>query len=487
MYTYQDLLNVGENDIARGKFCRDAVTRFMGTAEYASAQAGEAYYNKHNLTIEHFKKFLYTLSGKQVEDIFGANYKLKTTFFRRLVQQQVQYVLGNGIILQEQGNKEKLGEDFDFQVATAAKRAMSAGKAFGFWNLDHLEIFGYADTPAQPGFCPLYSETDSKLMAGIRFWFRWLDNKLIFRATLYEADGITEYRQVDSGDPVVLKEKQAYKQIVKGSLADGVQEVIGENYTDLPIVCLYANDSHESELEGMRECFDAYDLIKSGFANNIDDFDGFFWLVKNAGGMDDPDLAKFVQRLKTVHAAAVDGDDGASAEPHKAEVPTEARRTMLEILRSDIYEDFQSVDVKSLSAAAKTTQEIQAAFQSMDNKCADFEYFVLDFVQKILTLAGIDDTPTLNWNRMINQNEQTQMILSASQYLTDESVLRHLPFLTPEEVDDIIEERDSEDYQQFNAEEDEAEGMDEELDEDEANAQDEVLAMLDELLAELEG
>lgn len=485
MQTYQDLVKVGENEIEKAKFCRSAVEQFKCTDEYRKAAAGEAYYNKHNLTIENFQKFLYTLSGKRVPDLFSANYKLKTTFFRRLVQQQVQYVLGNGVTLQEKGNKEKLGEDFDFKVTTAAKRAMAAGRAFGFWNLDHLEVFGFADTPAEPGFCPLYSQTDSKLMAGIRYWYRNVGEEVVFRCTLYEVDGITEYKQVGNNDPEVLKEKQAYKQTYKGSEFDGIQEVIGENYTELPIVCLYANDTHESELEGIRECIDCYDLIKSGFANNIDDFDGFFWLVKNAGGMDDPDLARFIHRLKTVHAAAVDGEDGASAEPHKADVPVEARRVMLELLRSDIYEDFQSLDVKSLSAAAKTTQEIQAAYQAQDNKCADFEYYVIDFIQKILKLAEIDDKPTFVWNRVLNQSEQTQMVLSASEYLTDEIIIKHLPFLTPEEADKIIGERDMEDYDQYNSGEEEI--TEEGISEEEEAMQAQVLQMLDELMEDLEG
>lgn len=441
MYTYQDLLEVGDSEIEKARFCRKAVSSFMATRDYQDAVVGEAYYNKHNLTIEGFQKFLYTLSGKKVPDIFGANYKLKATFFRRLVQQQVQYVLGNGVILQKSSNKEKLGKDFDFQMITAAKRAMASGRAFGFWNLDHLEVFGYADTPAEPGFCPLYSETDSKLMAGIRFWFRKVGNKTVFRATLYEVDGITEYRQEENEDPVVLQEKKAYKRIIRQTPVDGIQDMIDENYTDLPIVCLYANDSHESELVGHRENIDCYDFIKSGFANNIDDFDGLYWLVKNAGGMDDPDLARFIERLRSTHAAAVDGDDGTTAEAHEVSIPVEARKTMLEILRADLYEDFQCLDVKSLSAAAKTTQEIQAAYQSMDNKCADFEYYVLDFVQKILVLAGINDNPTLLWNRIVNQAEQTNMVLSAANYLTDEVIIKHLPFLTPEEADQVIKDR----------------------------------------------
>lgn len=130
---------------------------------------------------------------------------------------------------------------------------------------------------------------------------------------------------------------------------------------------------------------------------------------------------------------------------------------MLDLLRSDLYEDFQSVDIKALSAAAKTTQEIKAAFQAMDNKCADFEYFIIDFVQKILELAQIDDEPSYVWNRMINQTEQTQMILSAANYLTDDMLIKKLPFLTPEEADEVIKGRKEMEVSQFeddNADED---------------------------------
>ena len=220
---------------------------------------------------------------------------------------------------------------------------------------------------------------------------------------------------------------------------------------------MYANDSHESELVGHREAIDCYDLVKSGFANNIDDLDGLYWIVQNAGGMDDTDLARFIQRLKTTHTASTDGDDGVTATPHEANIPTEARKTMLDLLRSDLYEDFQSVDIKALSAAAKTTQEIKAAFQAMDNKCADFEYFIIDFVQKILELAQIDDEPSYVWNRMINQTEQTQMILSAANYLTDDMLIKKLPFLTPEEADEVIKGRKEMEVSQFeddNADED---------------------------------
>lgn len=463
MKTFQDL----EKASAIGTFCQDAIAEFKKTSKYQMAKIGEAYYNKHNLTIEAYQKTLKTMSGGLVPDTISANYKLKTLFFRRLVLQQVNYVLGNGLTLQEESNKEKLGKDFDFQLMTASKRAMASGVAFGFWNLDHLEVFGYADTPSEAGFCPLYDENTGKLRAGIRFWSRFVDDEEILRMTLYEEDGYTEYRANDK-DVSVLKEKRAYIRTTKQIMDGFVEETIDENYGTLPIVPLYANDSHESELVGMRESIDCYDLIKSGLANNIDDSSDLYWVLKNTGGMDDVDLAQFLQRLKTVKGAVLDGDMGVDAEAHTIDIPVNARSTMLEVLRKDIYEDFQALDVNTLSASAKTTQEIQAAYQSQDNKCADFEYYVLDFVQSILELAQINDTPSFVWNRVVNQAEQTNIVLMASNYLTDEAVIKHLPFLTPEEADKIIKDRNNNAMEMMKDEPD----LDEEDDEDERDGDD---------------
>ena len=458
MRTYQDFLEVGDNDIKKAEFCRDAVTAFMASPEYKEAAQGEAYYAKHNLVIERFQKWLYTVSGRRVEDIFSANHKLKTLFFRRLVIQQVQYILGNGVTLQDDENKRKLGGDFDFKIQTAAKRAMAAGRSFLFWNLDHVEVFGFVDTPLSPGFCPLYDEETAKLRAGIRYWFKTIGNIKIFRCTLYERDGYTSYMQSGSEEPKVDKPKRGYIRTIVRTDANGIEEVTDDNYSDLPIIPMYANDLMQTELYGVRENIDCYDLIKSGFMNNIDDSNELYWTLQNTGGMDDTDLAQFIQRMKTVRAAVVDGDDNAKVEAHTINIPVEARQKALEILRRDIYEDFQVLDVSTLSAAAKTTQEIQAAYQSQDNKCADFEYYVLDAVEKVLDIAGIDDIPTLQWNKIINQSELVTMILQAAQYLTEDMVVKHLPFLTPDQADEIIQQRKASEYNSFEEEEETEEG-----------------------------
>ena len=107
--TYQDLLAVGENEKDRMGFVRGAVQDHTSSDDYKIAAAAEAYYAKHNLTIEKFQKFLYNANGQAYPDLFSANYKLKTLFFRRFVIQQVQYVLSNGVTFEQDSTKERLG------------------------------------------------------------------------------------------------------------------------------------------------------------------------------------------------------------------------------------------------------------------------------------------------------------------------------------------------------------------------------------------
>lgn len=444
MRTYQDLAEISESEVKLKKFVFDVIEEHKGSAAYKAAVIAEKYYSKKNVTIMAFQKMLYNMHGKQVPDLWSANYKLRTHFFRRFVTQQVQYVLSNGVTFQKKETKDKLGKKFDTRLQRAAKKAIVDHVSFLFWNYDHVEVFCFADTPTDPGFAPLYDADTGALRAGVRYWHP--DEKTT-RATLYEENGYTEY--IKKEDKVfIVAEKRSYKKTVISTKADGVSGELNENYSSFPIVPLYANDLHESELEGHRESIDCYDYIKSGLANDIDDTSGFYWVLKNSGGMDDVDIAKFIERMRTVRGAALD-DETSAAEPHTLDIPTEARTKMLDILKADLYHDFQIINVEELSASAKTATEIRAAYQPMDDKCSDFEYFLIDAIQNILTLAGIEDEPSFKWNRIANQTEETNMVLSAAAFLGDEWTLKKLPFLTPEEVEEIMKDKGNSDMNRF--------------------------------------
>ena len=447
--TYQDLVAVGLDEKVRMQFIESVINDHRSSKKYRDAAVANEYYAKRNVTITQFQKFLYTMSGKKVTDIYSANYKTKTAFFRSMVIQQTQYVLSNGITFANKKTKERLGRDFDYQIQNAAKKAMVDGVSFCFYNYDHIEVFGFADTPSCPGFAPLYDEDTSLLRAGVRYWYSGTDGQNVLHATLYEEDGYATYIHKHGSDMEQVDTKRGYIKTATSTADNLISEVAYSNYPSFPIVPLYANDLHESELIGLRESIDCYDYIKNGLANDIDDTAGIYWTIKNSGGFDDEDMVKFLDRLKTVKAASVNADD-ADIESHTVEIPVEARTRMLEILRTDLYRDAMLFNVAEISAASKTATEIRAAYQLQDDKCGDFEYLITDTIIKILAIAGIDDVPSYKWNRIANQTEETQMVLTAANYLDDEAVLNHLPWLTPEEVEGILKRKSAEELNRFN-------------------------------------
>lgn len=438
MKFYQDLVNVGENERGRAEFVRQVVAEHKATEEYRIARDAEAYYAIRNVTIEKFQRFVRDVLGRKMADSFSANYKLKNCLFRRFAIQQVQYVLSNGVTFAKEDTKEKLGADFDYKLQKAAKKAFVGGVSFILWNYDHLEVFGLADTRKDPGFAPLYDEETGALKAGVRFWVIGTNE----RYTLYEEDGYTEYIKRKDEEVKVLVEKKAYVTSTRKA-AIGNEEVFGENYGAFPIMTMYANDVKQSELVGHREAIDCYDLISSGFANTVDEAQDFYWIIKNAGGMDDSDLMQFLDRMRVAKGASL--PDGVEADAHTISIPTEAREKLLSLLERNLYKDFQIVNVEDISSGSKTATEIRAAYQPMDDKCGDFEYCIREYIAQLLAFLGIEDEPSFKWNRIANQTEETQMVLLAAQYLDNETILKKLPWLTPEEVAEITNKKTAED------------------------------------------
>lgn len=407
MLTYQDLITAGEREDNRMDFVNRAISLHKQTDLYHNAKIANEYDKHKNVTINEYQKVLYTITGKAVADQWSANYKMASRFFNRFIVQENQYLLGNGVTWHDEATAEKLGDDFDIRLQEAGKAALIGGVSFGFFNFDHLEVFDVLE------FVPLYDEDNGALMAGIRFWQVASDKPL--RATLYEVDGITEYKW-DDGKGEVLKEKRPYVLKVESSEADGLEIYDGENYDTFPIIPLWANPHRQSELIGMREQIDCYDLIKSGFANTVDEASLVYWTLQNAGGMDDMDLAKFVERIKTVHAATVE-DSGARAESHTLEAPYASREALLTRLEKDLYKDAMALDTENIASGSVTATQIKASYEPLNAKTDQYEYCVKDFLNDVLLVAGVEDTPTFTRSMMVNTSEEVSTVLSAAEYL----------------------------------------------------------------------
>lgn len=446
MLTYQDLLACGEDEKHRMDFIRKAVNEHKSSELYKTAIAAQMYYDGENPTISKYEKIIYDLQGRAHVDMYTANHKIKSSFFTRNVDQQTGYLLGNGVTFNHTDTAGRLGTQdipFDQQVSYAAEYALIGGVSFGFWNLDHLNVFKITE------FVPLYDEENGALAAGIRFW-QLADDKP-FRATLYEIEGYTDYIQRQGEDMEQLGPgRRYYQEFVSRSEIDVEKIYGGENYPYFPIVPLQNNDACRSAICGKQNTLDAFDLVNSNMVNNVDEGNLIYWVLSNYGGMGDIDDAKFLDRLRTLHVVHTD-DEETSVTPHTIEAPIEGTISSSETLKSQLYDDFQMFNAAAVSAGNQTATAIWATYEPLDLKTNKFERQVTKFINGILKLAGIDDKPSYTRDKIINKMEETQVVLMGAEYVTPEYITKKLLTIwgDADMVEDIFKQQTAEDLNRF--------------------------------------
>lgn len=453
MKTYNDLIAVGESESAKMEFIASAIQEHKTSGIVRVARDAEMYYRHLNPTIMRAQKIVYDLLGRAQPDLYSANHKIPSRFYFYFITQAVQFLLGNGVSFTNEATKEKLGKSFDNAIQQLATRALNGGVAFGFWNADHLEVFSIAGGEDEPAFVPLYDEDNGALRSGVRYWQIASDKPL--RATLYEEDGYTEYIKRKGEQMTVLFEKRPYVQVIEQSEYTGANIAYGYNYGGFPIIPMF-NVNRQSEIIGSRETLDSYDLMLSTMINNVDEGNLIYWIIKNADGMTDMDDMKFIQRLKTIRVAHADSDEGgAEVEDHKVEAPFEANETALERLRKQLFDDFMALDIKDISGGATTATQIKAAYEPLNQKTDMFEYQVTDFIERLLALIGIEDSPAYTRSTIVNKAEEVQTVLSAAEYLSEDYITKKVLEVMGDidKAEEVIANRINEDMSRFEGEE----------------------------------
>ena len=461
-YTYQDW----ENAQNKERLIPEIINRYKGSEDFQKGLEANAYFNGENtaimnkvvmqpdvIKVQTDKGEKKTLTNKEI-----VGNRCSNNFLYRFVVQQNQFLLGNGVTLKDDEQKKKLGRAFDTKLQETGENALLHGVAWGYWNYDHIESIE-AVKDAYSGFVALLDELTSDPMVGIQFW-QIASNKPM-GVRLFETDGVTVYRfgkSMDAnGKPTeaysnieIVEPKRAYK--IK-TLKDGNgSTIIGEsNYPFLPIVPLYANKEHRSELTpNIKHKIDLYDRIISDFGDNLDRANDVYWVLNNFGGTSN-DIIEMIDQINRIKAVvnqsnAVGG--GATAEPRTIEVPYNARATALDLLRKALYQDYMALDMDEIKGGSLTNVAIQTATANLNLKADRYEWRCFDFVQKVLYLIGItgDDAEKISFVRrcISNDSETIQNIYTMRDDVSQEWALKTNPYVNSDEIDDIMKQQERE-------------------------------------------
>lgn len=414
--TYQDLERCDGNEDKIKAFILSCISEFTESEEYKTADTAEKYYKNMNPDILAYEKIIYDAAGIAHTDVISPNHKIPQNYYFMLVSQTVSYCLANGVSFEDESIKKKLGKNFDGTLMKILTDAINSKRSWGFYHDNTVDYIPYKQ------FIGLPDEYDSSIKAGIRFFQIAQDKPL--SATLYELDGYTEYIQEPGKKLEVKTPKRAYKIYKRVSeVEDEIYDF--ENYPTFPIVPL-DNVNHQSAIVGVLNILRALDLMYSRYVNNVSEGDLVYWILTNYGGMTEDDDNNFMINLLKTHVVHVEGEG--SAQPHQIEVPFEASNAVIAQLKKLLYDGMMGVDMDLISGGNVTATAIKAAYENLNIKEGLIEFEIIQFIQGIFRVAGIDEDTEFHItpNKLINVNEDMTAIIAAAPYIGDEATTKKL-------------------------------------------------------------
>ena len=461
MITFQDF----EKATDKTQWIQNAIRAYRDSDEYKKALDEEEYMAGRNVSIKNTVRVIYNMAGLPEPDFTASNMKIMDNTIHRLVTDRCSYSLGNGVSFPGKHKeikdgktvfvdpvKDLLGDKFDKALKRVAYWALSNSEAYLYVHMGRRKPEWQYTLFKKTEFLPLYDEETGDLRGGVRFWsLEWGYRPIT--AVLYLENGYIKYKTKPDEYSIAsieqVEDLKPYLETVQTSEAFGEEVVGSDDMTRLPIFPLHSGEMRNSALDRLRDVIDATDMVLSGFVNDIHDIPQVYWLISGAQGMTERDKRQLLDRLILQHMAVIDGENS-HIQGYTQDIPYEAREKCLDRLHNKMYEKYGGFDVHTIEAGA-TNDHIEAGYWPMDEEADDFEYEIIEFVQSILEMMGETEgtTPIFKRNRVSNQKEQTEMVVSAASYLDDQTILEKLPFITVDEVDDILARKDGESFSRF--------------------------------------
>lgn len=402
------------------QFVRTVIEDHKGSELYIDGDISDRYARQENVEAVNREKLYRDIAGRLVKNNWTPCHRMRSKLFGILATQENSFLLGNGLTLDKQKNKEKLGKNFDTKLLQAGYAALTQTVSYIFWNLDHVEIFKNLE------FAPLMDETTSSLRAGVRWWQIVASKPL--RATLYEEDGYTEYvwnldkdGQVNTNGEI-LQEKRGYQITYKVQPNEEVQITNQQNYPAFPIVPLWSNTQHINQFMGIKPTIDAIDELTNALNDDLTETQ-LYWLIQGADGMDKSDLAQLLQDIR--EQKIINPAEGQNVQPYTVNIPVNERQAEISRLKRQVYEDFQGLDIEEIKGGAITATQIKAAYEPLNHKADDYEMCVIECLNNLFRLIpGLEDeNPTFSRSLLINQAESIQTVLQTGNVLPKEYVV----------------------------------------------------------------
>lgn len=371
----------------------------------------------------------------------NADNRISHNFHQILVNEKSAYMFTYPVLFNIDNNKELnkkiteiLGDDFESISQELCIEASNAGLGWiHYWVNDEKKTFNYAIVPTEQ-IIPIHSKNLKR------------DLKEVYRY----------YQDKDENNKEILifehwNDVELNKYTLEGNI-NTVSKIIDKvkirhKLKHVPFIQFLNNKNRKSDLSKYKDLIDLYDRVMSGFANDLEDIQQVIYILENYGGTDLKEFLGDLKRYKTVKTESDGVSSSGGVKTLQIEIPVEARKIILEILKKQIYESGQGLQQDTESFGNASGVALKFFYRKLELKSGftetEFKKGFGALIRAILRFLNKDDsvniTQTYTRNMISNDLENAEIARNSVGVIPEELIIKNHPWVEdPEEALELL-------------------------------------------------
>lgn len=327
---------------------------------------------------------------------------------------------------------EILGDDFKSESAYLCTNATNNKVAWLHYWIDKENKFQYATVETEQSIPVFDGKLKKKLVGFYRYY------------PVYEEDisgRIKEFVIFEYWDD---KHCERYK--FKGNLTGTGLTYMPEDFEDfehefeeVPFIEFKNNRNLTSDLYKYKDLIDIYDKVMSGYANDLEDIQQLIYILENYGGENLKEFLGDLKRYKAIKTESTTSGTKGGVSTLQIEIPVEARNSILDILKKQIYESGQALQQDTESFGNASGVALKFFYRKLELKAGstqiEFEKGFNKLIRAIMKFLNVKDWETKpiiqTWTRNMISNdlENAQIASESKDIISDETIIKNHPWV----------------------------------------------------------
>ncbi|MCT3574155.1 phage portal protein [Levilactobacillus brevis] len=405
------------------------------------------YFNENDITNRNNGESKVNPKGSD-DPLRQADNRVSNNFHQLLVDQEAGYLatIPPSVDVEDDGLNDQikttLGDNFGLRLNQLVVDAANAGVAWTHYWVDKDGQFRYGIVPPDQ-ITPIYSsDLDRKLLA-LRRTYSQLDPKTgkYYKIHEYWTDKDCTFFKSEKPDYTDLEELPGRFNVydITTNADIGAGNVMAHQFGRIPFIAFPKNKYQRPELYKYKGLIDVYDNVYNGFVNDVDDVQQVILVLTNYGGQSLAEFKKALKEDKAVKFESMGTGDKSGLDKLTIDIPVEARNTLLESTKADIFVHGQGIDPTKFEANNASGTAIKMLYSHLELKAANTQAYFTDalneLVRAIMRWSKASDPDgrkiEQTWSRasIHNNLEEAQTISQVAQYSSDEAIAKANPIV----------------------------------------------------------